>query len=66
MTFEEGRKFTRGRAGRAGWSAAREYAYVYPFNRTSVRTVYRVARAAASVNLWSWEYAARLEPAAAA
>jgi SAM-dependent methyltransferase len=63
MTFDEARAFVRARAASAGWTVQRECAYMLPFNRASVRTAYRVARAVASPNLWSWEYAARLVPA---
>jgi hypothetical protein len=62
MSFEEAASFTRGRAALNTWRVAREYAYLLPFRRRSARLAYWVARVAAGPNLWSWEYAARLEP----
>jgi SAM-dependent methyltransferase len=61
-SFEEAARFTRGRAEAAGWSAALEYAYDKPFHRPAARFVYWSARLVGSPGLWSWEYAARLEP----
>jgi SAM-dependent methyltransferase len=62
-SFEEAADFTRGRAEEAGWRAAREYAYDKPFHRPAARFAYWSARLLGGPGLWSWEYAARLEPA---
>lgn len=60
--FEEAANFTRGRAEAAGWRTAREYAYDKPFHRPAARFAYWSARLVGGPGLWSWEYAARLEP----
>jgi SAM-dependent methyltransferase len=62
MNFDQAAAFTRGRAELAGWRVAREYAYNWPF-RPLARLGYWIARRVGGPNLWSWEYAARLEPA---
>jgi SAM-dependent methyltransferase len=62
MNFDQAAAFTAGRADLAGWRLARECAYAMPFRRRSARLAYAVARSLGGPNLWSWEYAARLEP----
>jgi hypothetical protein len=62
MNFDEAAAFTAGRAALGGWHVARECAYARPFRRLLARLAYRVARVIGGPNLWSWEYAARLEP----
>jgi SAM-dependent methyltransferase len=62
MNFDQAAAFTRGRARLAGWRVARECAYALPFRRLSARFAYRLAGLVGGPNLWSWEYAARLEP----
>jgi len=62
MNFDQAAFFTRGRAEQRGWTMAREVAWQYPFRRAAPWLVYRAARIASGPNLWSWEYAARLEP----
>jgi SAM-dependent methyltransferase len=61
-SLEEAARFTRGRAQEAGWCVALEYAYDRQFHRPSARFVYWAARIVGNPGLWSWEYAARLEP----
>jgi SAM-dependent methyltransferase len=62
LNFEQAASFTAGRASLANWRVARECAYVLPFRRLSARAAYGVASLIGGPNLWSWEYAARLEP----
>lgn len=62
MSFEQAASFTAGRAALANWCIAREYAYTRPFRRPSTQVAYRMAYLIGGPNLWSWEYAARLEP----
>lgn len=62
MNFEQAASFTARRAELAGWHVAEEYAYMYPFRRYSARLAYFLAARFAGPNVWSWEYAARLEP----
>lgn len=64
MNFDQAADFTRACAARSGWKVAREGGYTGDFRRTSARAVYAAARMLGTPNLWSWEYAARLEPAA--
>lgn len=66
MNFDQAAAFTHGRAELANWRVAREYAYNWPFRRRLARLGYWAARRIGSPNLWSWEYAARLEPATSA
>jgi SAM-dependent methyltransferase len=63
MNFDQAAAFTRGRAELANWLVAREYAYDWPFRRRLARLGYWTARQIGGPNLWSWEYAARLQPA---
>jgi SAM-dependent methyltransferase len=62
LNFEQAADFTGGRAHFADWEVVRECAYAMPFRRRSARLAYSVARLIGGPNLWSWEYAARLEP----
>lgn len=62
MNFDQAATFTAGRAALANWHVARECAYTLPFRRRSARLAYRVAGLIGGPNVWSWEYAARLEP----
>lgn len=62
MNFDQAASFTRGRVELNGWTVAREYAYIFPFRRLSVRAAYAVARHLAGPNVWAWAYAARAEP----
>jgi SAM-dependent methyltransferase len=62
MNFDQAAEFTAGRASLADWHVARECAYILPFRRLSARLAYGAARLVGGPNLWSWEYAARLEP----
>jgi SAM-dependent methyltransferase len=62
MNFDQAASFTAGRAALTNWCVARECAYALPFRRRSARLAYRVAGVIGGPNLWSWEYAARLEP----
>jgi hypothetical protein len=62
LNFEQAACFTTGRATLSGWCVTREYAYVLPFRRWSARFAYQAARVIGGPNLWSWAYAARLEP----
>jgi len=62
MNFDEAASFTAGRAALTNWCVARECAYALPFRRRSARLAYGVAGVIGGPNLWSWEYAARLEP----
>ena len=62
LNFDQAAAFTSGRASLAGWCVARECAYAMPFRRWPARLAYRTARTFGGPNLWSWEYAARLEP----
>jgi SAM-dependent methyltransferase len=62
MNFDQAESFTAGRAVLANWRVAQECAYALPFRRRSARLAYRVAGLIGGPNLWSWEYAARLEP----
>jgi SAM-dependent methyltransferase len=62
MNFDQAASFTAGRAALANWCVARECAYALPFRRRSARLAYGVAGLIGGPNLWSWEYAARLEP----
>jgi SAM-dependent methyltransferase len=63
LNFEQARAFTHGRAELAGWRVTREYAYTWPFRRRVARFGYWAGRQISGPNLWSWEYAARVEPA---
>ena len=63
--FDEAAEFTRGRAERAGWRVASEYAYVLPGRRLPGRLAYGLAHLVAGPGLWAWEYAARIESGAA-
>lgn len=62
MNFDQAASFTAGRAALADWRVARECAYALPFRRLSARFAYGAAKLIGGPNLWSWEYAARLEP----
>jgi SAM-dependent methyltransferase len=62
MNFDQAAAFTAGRAALSNWCVVRECAYALPFRRRSARAAYRLARRIGWPNLWSWEYAARLEP----
>ena len=62
VNFHQAVSFTHGRARSAGWRVTREYAYDLRFRRPVARLGYWAARSFASVNVWAWEYAARLEP----
>jgi SAM-dependent methyltransferase len=62
LNFDEAASFTAGRAALCNWRVARECAYLLPFRRRSARLAYGVAGLIGGPNLWSWEYAARLEP----
>jgi hypothetical protein len=62
LSFDQAASFTVGRAAQAGWRVTRQCAYAYPFRRISARLAYGIAQRIGAQNLWSWEYAARLEP----
>jgi SAM-dependent methyltransferase len=63
LRFDEARAFVRGRADRAGWAVSREIAHTPAFRHPGMLTTYWLARRVGGPNLWSWEYAARLEGA---
>ena len=64
LNASDARAFVTGRASAAGWRVTREVAQVRPFRRRAARLAYAAARVATGPNVWSWAYAARLEPRA--
>jgi SAM-dependent methyltransferase len=64
LSYSEAERFTHARAQNAGYAVRAQRAFVYPFNRRSVRAAHAVASFLTGPDVWAWAYLARLERAA--